>query len=103
VNIGVTALEELSDADESAEAQVPKMREAAESPEPYRGQDSLPKSSLRKPASANQLATIGKLARLLGRAEVPDEGMTAAEASDRIADLSREYNGRKGQDGRRSA
>jgi hypothetical protein len=103
VNIGVTALEELDDADDNGEARGSEMREAAESQEPYRAQNSFPEPSVHRPASANQLATIAKLARLLGRAEISDEGMTAAEASDRIAELSREYNARKGQDGRRSA
>ena len=50
-----------------------------------------PKASSYKPASADQLATISKLTRLLGRSE--DVGdMTSAEASERIAELSRAYN-----------
>src|SRR5450759_4083060 len=80
VNIGVTALEELGDADDNGEARVSELREAAESQEPYRAQAPCPKPSVHRPASANQLATIAKLARLLGRAEISDEGMTAAEA-----------------------
>lgn len=58
-----------------------------------------PKASPNKDASANQLATIFKLSRLLGKPE-PDERMTSAEASERITILSREYNERKGSGGR---
>jgi hypothetical protein len=53
------------------------------------------------------LATIAKLSRLLGVPEQPDESMTSAEASERITELSRDYNERKGNPegarGRRSA
>jgi hypothetical protein len=56
-----------------------------------------------KPASANQLATIAKLSRLLGRPEEPNDDMTSAEASERITELSREYNERKATPSRRSA
>jgi len=55
-----------------------------------------PKASPYKPASANQLSTIEKLARRLGQPEEPDESMTSAEASERITVLSRLYNERKG-------
>lgn len=61
------------------------------------------RASASKPASANQLATIAKLSRLLGQPEEPDENMTSAEASERITELSREYNERKGPATRRSA
>ena len=63
----------------------------------------MPKASPYKPASANQLATIAKLSRLLGQPEEPREDMTSAEASERITELSREYNERKGAVSRRSA
>jgi hypothetical protein len=101
VNIGVTALEELGDFDEAADepGQV-----AAESQEPYRAD--FPKASPYKPASANQLATIAKLSRLLGQPEPADESMTSAQASERITELSRLYNEQTGTHrvpGRRSA
>jgi hypothetical protein len=107
VNIGVTALEELGDLDAQVHepAPAPAMARVAEDAEPYR--TDFPKASPYKPASANQLATIAKLSRLLGQSEEPSETMTSAEASDRITDLSREYNERKGTvegtRGRRSA
>lgn len=104
VNIGVTAVEELGDFDEPESPRGPSggTREAAPvyQAEPVR-QD-FPKASPYKPASANQLATIAKLSRLLGQPEEPDN-MTSAEASERITELSREYNERKGSAGRRSA
>jgi hypothetical protein len=99
VNIGVTALEELGDLDEQP-IEAPR-RDSFESPAavaestgPYR--TDIPKASPFKPASANQLATVAKLSRLLGRPEELVDGMTSAEASDRITELSREYNERKG-------
>ena len=105
VNIGVTAVEELADFDEPAEPRAytangsaAMTREAGES---Y-GSDA-PKASPYKTASANQLATIAKLSRLLGQPEEPDESMTSADASERITELSRLYNERKGAAGRRSA
>jgi hypothetical protein len=107
VNIGVTALEELGDLDgDSARAPVNGNGHAPaafhEDAEPYRGD--FPKASPFKPASANQLATIAKLSRLLGQPEEPREDMSSADASERITDLSREYNERKGSTtGRRSA
>lgn len=103
VNIGVTALEEIGDLDEASHAPAPRVASArvAESSEPYRAE--FPKASPLKPASANQLATIAKLSRLLGQPEEPAETMNAAEASDRITELSREYNERKGSTGQRSA
>jgi hypothetical protein len=102
INVGVTALEELGDLDEQApEARVIATAMTREAPEPYRSD--APKASPYKPASANQLATIAKLSRLLGDAEEPSENMTSAEASERITDLSREYNERKGASTRRSA
>ena len=61
-----------------------------------------PKASPSKAASVNQLATIAKLSRLLGHPEEPSDEMTSAEASERITQLSREYNERKGA-GRRTA
>ncbi len=98
VNIGVTAVEELGDLDEQpVEASrrgafdVPAV---AESTGQYR--TDVPKASPYKPASANQLATVAKLSRLLGRPEELTENMTSADASDRITELSREYNERKG-------
>jgi hypothetical protein len=62
---------------------------------PY--ESDFPKASPYKPASANQLATIAKLSRQIGSPEEPREDMTSAEASDRITELSRQYNERKGQ------
>lgn len=105
VNVGVTAVEELSDFDEPENnSRTPSngTRESAASytPEPVRQE--FPKASPYKPASANQLATIAKLSRLLGQPEEP-ESMTSAEASERITELSREYNERKGSASRRSA
>jgi len=109
VNIGVTALEELADLEEQngdgPGRSLAPMREAAEANEPYRTAlvGEIPRASPFKPASANQLATIAKLSRLLGQPEEPVENMTSADASDRITELSRDYNERKGQNGRRSA
>jgi hypothetical protein len=106
VNIGVTALEELGDLDDqSIENRNSAVREAAETRDSYRTQENsnFPKASPYKPASANQRATIAKLSRLLNMPEEPDEDMTSADASERITELSREYNERKGQNGRRSA
>jgi hypothetical protein len=104
VNIGVTALEELGDLDEPVEAPPPPA--AREAPGKYDTDSApprqdVPKASPYKSASPNQLATIAKLSRLLG---VPEEAaeLTSAEASDRITELSREYNERKSS-GRRSA
>lgn len=104
VNIGVTAVEELGDFDEpEVPHSAPSSTREASTPyqaEPLR-QD-VPKASPYKPASTNQLATIAKLSRLLGQPEEPGN-MTSAEASERITELSREYNERKGSVGRRSA
>lgn len=93
VNIGVTALEELGDLDE--ESGEDRGLAARETREPYRSD--IPKASPYKQASANQLATIAKLSRLLGTPEQPGDDMTSAEASERITELSRIYNERKGQ------
>jgi hypothetical protein len=104
VNVGVTAAEELGDFDEGGDGVVESgayegssdVREAAG---PYRdtqAASSFPKASPYKPASANQLATIAKLSRLLGQPEEPAEDLTSAQASERITELSREYNERKG-------
>jgi hypothetical protein len=106
VNIGVTAVEELGDldeqpADERSAAQPVNGNTTRESSEPYRSD--FPKASPYKPASANQLATIAKLSRLLGEPEEPNEEMTSAEASERITELSRSYNERKVAASRRSA
>jgi len=103
VNIGVTALEELGELEESVAApRTASARSAvAENGEHYRSDP--PKASPFKPATANQLATIAKLSRLLGEPENPEDTMTSADASERITELSREYNERKGQTGRRSA
>jgi hypothetical protein len=105
VNVGVTALEELADLDEQSEELNTNghggMRAARELGDPYRVE--VPKASPFKPASANQLATIAKLSRLLGHSEQPAEDMTSADASDRITELSREYNERKGATSQRSA
>jgi hypothetical protein len=96
VNIGVTAIEELGDLDEPAgEPRAAADAYARESNGGYR--TDIPKASPYKPASANQLATIAKLSRLLGRPEEADESMTSADASERITELSREYNERKSQ------
>jgi hypothetical protein len=104
VNIGVTAVEELGDFDDGGDEPAGKpapVRETRESRDSY--DRSEIKASPYKPASANQLATIAKLSRLLGSPEEPGEDMTSAEASERITDLSRAYNERKGSTGRRSA
>ncbi|HZU14458.1 MAG TPA: hypothetical protein VFB58_16580 [Chloroflexota bacterium] len=105
VNIGVTALEELGDVEEPEEVREPAA--ARESRGSYRAAEparpDFPKASPYKPASANQLATIAKLSRLLGEPDAADESMTSAEASDRITELSRLYNERKGGEQRRSA
>ena len=94
VNIGVTAVEELGDFDEEQPSNGPAVAPARETREPYRAE--VPKASPYKQATANQLATIAKLSRLLGTPEQPGE-MTSAEASERITELSRIYNERKGQ------
>lgn len=99
VNIGVTAVEELGDLDEDTQGS--SAAATGETPAPYRVD--APKASPYKPASPNQLATIAKLARLLGHAEEPEQQMTSADASERITELSQEYNERKGQMSRRSA
>lgn len=104
VNIGVTAVEELGDFDEGPDEPRGGSSETSstrESRETYRSDP--PKASPYKPASANQLATIAKLSRLLGNPEQPSEDLTSAEASERITELSREYNERKGSTARRSA
>lgn len=100
VNIGVTAVEELGDLDDAiADDSRNGVRESSDS---FRADG--PKASPYKPASANQLATIAKLSRLLGQPEEPAASMTSAEASERITELSRTYNERKGGDTvRRSA
>ncbi len=56
-----------------------------------------------KPATANQLATIEKLARLLGRDIDMNCDRTTTEASDTITDLSRAYNEMRGNRARGSA
>jgi hypothetical protein len=97
VNIGVTAIEELGDVENDAPRAGSNGHGVAmvhEETEGYRAD--FPKASPYKPASANQLATIAKLSRLLGSPEEPREDMSSAEASERITDLSREYNERKG-------
>jgi hypothetical protein len=101
VNVGVTAVEELGDFDEPSDEPRGGNGQSRESAETYRAE--YPKASPYKPASANQLATIAKLSRLLGQPEQASEEMTSAEASDRITELSREYNERKGSTSRRSA
>jgi hypothetical protein len=115
VNVGVTALEELGDLDEQVEEQrstLGAMRAARETTDSYRpdvaraddtSQSDFPKASPFKPASANQLATIAKLSRLVGQAEQPSDDLTSAEASERITELSRQYNERKGATNQRSA
>lgn len=103
VNVGVTSVEELADLDESSVVDSrPAYAAGARESAPAYATDG-PKASPYKTASANQLATIAKLSRLLGQPEEPDESMTSADASDRITELSREYNERKGATGRRSA
>lgn len=70
--------------------------------ESYRS--SPPKASAYKAASANQLATIAKLSRLIGKSdELMSSEMTSAEASEVITTLSREYNEQKGSASRRGA
>jgi hypothetical protein len=97
VNVGVTAFEELGDADDEATPDEGNSFNTGtrEPREPYRSD--IPKASPYKQASANQLATIAKLSRLVGQPEQPGEDMTSAEASERITELSRMYNERKGQ------
>jgi hypothetical protein len=95
VNIGVTAIEELADLDsDTPRSNGNSVGMLNEENEGYRSD--FPKASPYKPASANQLATIAKLSRLLGQPEEPREDMSSAEASERITELSREYNERKG-------
>lgn len=103
VNVGVTAVEELGDLDgETDDDDRPAARETKASYRTERSERAdFPKASPFKPASANQIATIAKLSRLLGEPEEPGE-LTSAEASERITALSREYNERKGST-RRSA
>lgn len=103
VNIGVTSVEELGDLDEVHEtpARAASMSVAREGSESYVSE--VPKASPYKPASANQLATIAKLSRLLGEPDQVQDGLTSADASERITELSREYNERKGANVRRSA
>lgn len=125
VNVGVTALEELgADIDDEVgvareagaspngfrrvhedrpapTSAAPAQPEQSEQPE-QRTYDG-PKASPHKPASANQLATITKLARLVGVAEESTDGMSAADASERITELSRMYNERKGSGMRQTA
>jgi hypothetical protein len=111
VNVGVTAVEELGDfedpgdddPDDRPAARNGSARETRESYRDAQASAPFPKASPYKPASANQLATIAKLSRLLGQPEEPNEDMTSAEASERITELSREYNERKGNTARRSA
>lgn len=120
VNVGVTAAEELGDFDEEGNGAAESagvyeassgVREAAGQYRDQQAAGSFPKASPYKPASANQLATIAKLSRLLGQPEEPAEDLTSAQASERITELSREYNERKGNpegtrerlQGRRSA
>jgi hypothetical protein len=76
-------------------SQEKKQENAAQSqPEP---RTEIPKASPYKQASANQLATIAKLERLLGTDRTETQDMTSAEASDRITELSRTYNESKGK------
>ncbi|MGI8826689.1 MAG: hypothetical protein ACR2JC_13760 [Chloroflexota bacterium] len=105
VNVGVTSVEEMGELDEPQQLDVrPHVRSlsaAHEDGDLYTTE--APKPSPHKPASANQLATIAKLSRLLGESE-STESMTSPEASDRITELSRVYNERKGSGAaRRSA
>lgn len=110
VNIGVTALEELGDFEDGGDEPTNgNVRSAAREPRESREtRESYDRSEIKaspyKPASANQLATIAKLSRLLGEPEGTTEDMTSAGASERITELSRAYNERKGgTPGRRSA
>lgn len=124
VNVGMLSVEELGeDSPEGVAFGGPRSASesasARESGEPYRAEmlkaeppapeeprsdaqsGGVPESVGRggpgaRPATANQLATIAKLSRLLGHAEEPGEGLTSAAASERITELSREYNERKG-------
>lgn len=101
VNVGVAAVEELGDFEDSMEEMSPAPRMTREPAPDYTG--AAPKASPYKPASANQLATIAKLSRLLGNPEEPNAEMTSADASERITELSREYNERKGAPVRRAS
>src|SRR5947209_1122851 len=73
VNIGVTAIEELGDLDGTADEPVAPVSRTVVAPAPAaavaetseRYASDFPKASPFKPASANQLATIAKLSRLL--------------------------------------
>lgn len=97
VNIGVTSIEELGDwGDTDDGREVNKSSgEVRDKQDGQRYSGDAPKASPYKPASANQLATITRLSRLLGAPEEPGEDMTSADASERITELSREYNQRK--------
>lgn len=107
VNVGATAMEELGDYDNDGGERTQRPGDDEEYSKVAAGWEQqgseLPKASPNKPASANQLATIAKLSRLMGDPEDPQEPMTSAEASDRISHLSRLYNEKKGASGRRSA
>jgi hypothetical protein len=94
VNIGATAIEELGELEAGSNHASNGIASVHEDGRSYRAD--IPKASPNRPASANQLATIAKLSRLLGQSEEPREDLTAAEASDRITDLSRRYNELKG-------
>ena len=101
VNVGQTSVEELALGEEQSGARDEAL--AGGTPEQNDAhRPEAPKASPFKAASANQLATIAKLSRLLGHPEEPSDEMTSAEASERITQLSREYNERKGA-GRRTA
>lgn len=86
VNVAEAAIEELGDEPDDAHGPA---------------YDS-PKASPHKPASANQLATISKLARLVGAPELDDgtASLNALEASERITELSQRYTALKGGAGR---
>ena len=105
VNVGVTALEELGDdaADESGSNGHGGAGADHHGAVIDRYRTDIPTASPDKLASANQLATIAKLSRMLGEPEEPGQDMTSAQASDRISELSREYNSRKAAPARRRA
>jgi hypothetical protein len=97
VNVGLLSSVELGDtepANSQSQTRPHSSIAVAEPGDSYRTDP--PKASPYRPASANQLATIAKLSRLLGRSEELHEDLTSVVASERITELSREYNERKG-------
>ncbi|MGH2447839.1 MAG: hypothetical protein ACRDFS_04470 [Chloroflexota bacterium] len=90
VNVGVAAIEELSGAEEDRDEGETKGKTKRTANERF-----VANFGATKPATTNQVATIAKLSRLVGEDEPDFEGMTSAEASEHITELSHMYNDRK--------